>query len=152
MNKQESRELMRQFEERSWQPLFLAEHARRLQAGEPNAGEDCLVWLNESGNELQSEVDAMSVFFPGAIPAFRIAEMRQRISIAIGDGDTEGLAAIGQELEALDAAIRATDSRDYIPDEYFYGDYTMEEILDHVVEKLDETHPDWREEASDVGH
>lgn len=141
MSKAESSELKRRFEERSWQPLFLAAHSQRLLAAEAEAIPALLAWLEQSGEELLADIQSVATFFPGALPAFDLADLRVRAASA--NNQSEAMADIGRELAALDTAIRATDQRaaEFIPDELFFGDVSMEELIDHALATLDRKHP-----------
>lgn len=114
---------------RVWQPLWLADNARKLRDGEADA---VLAWLDEAGEGLQSDVDSVRFFFPTETPAFDVADIRRRIEAA-KDKPTK-LAQIADELLRLDADIKATDDRlvEFIPDELFDSDASVEEMADYA--------------------
>jgi hypothetical protein len=137
VSKRRSHGLEQLLDGKIWQPLFLVEHARRLQSGEPESIETVLAWLEECGAELQSDLDSVRVFFPDETPAYDVASLRERI--ARSKDKAENLAAIGTEMLDLDAAIRLTDSRveEYIPDDLFDSDASVDEMGEYALKMLD---------------
>jgi hypothetical protein len=133
MSKRRLSEYERSLDGRIWQPLFLVESARKLQSGDADA---VISWLDECGDELQSDIDSVRVFFPNETPAFDVAGFRQRITASIGDAAM--LARLADEMLELDAAIRSTDGKlsEFIPDELFDSDASVEEMGEYALKTL----------------
>ncbi len=136
MKKRKSMKSSSSSNERKWQPLWLANYGRKLQSGEPGAAKSILAWLDESGDELQADLDSVHLCHPRLVGKFDVTDLRARIK-QYGD-QTEALAAIGVELIALDKAINSTRQEldEILPDDLFLGDASDEEIEKHIRERL----------------
>jgi hypothetical protein len=132
MSKSKSSRFEKSLDGRLWHPLFLAEYAAKLRDGDAAS---VLAWLDEAGEELQSDIDSVRLTFPDVTPAFDVEDYKRRVAAR---ADAATLATLADELSALDEAIRSTNDQvaEAFSDDLLTGDYTLEEIAEMALKKL----------------
>src|SRR5262245_18276392 len=132
MSKSKSSRFEKSLDGRLWHPLFLAEYAAKLRGGDV-AG--VLSWLDECGEESQSDVVSVRRTFPDMTPGFDVGDFTRRVAAS---ADAATLEVLADESHALDEAIKSTNDQvsEAFSDDLLTGDFTLEEIAEMSLKKL----------------